>query len=165
MKQNASLDTSFWINCHRIGILDKIFEYFNLHVCDEVKEEILSPLSRLGILAQDADIFQQKLNQNEITITSYNKISKETFHTAENKAIGLAEEMGFILLIDNGAPFEYAMTHGLKVVNTASFIVFLCFEGKLTAQNAKLKLMALKGLIRESIIMQNLKRINVLGGE
>ncbi|MDQ1328336.1 MAG: hypothetical protein QG641_1621, partial [Candidatus Poribacteria bacterium] len=56
MKQSASLDTSFWINCHRVGILDKIFEYFDLHVCEEVKQEILSPLLRLGIFAQDAII-------------------------------------------------------------------------------------------------------------
>jgi hypothetical protein len=165
MKQSASLDTSFWINCHRVGILDEIFEYFDLHVCTEVKGEILSPLSRLGILAQDAIIFQQKLNQNEIAITNSIKTSKETFHTAEDRAIELAEEMDFILLIDNGAPYEYAMAHGLKVVNTASFIVFLCSERKLTTQNARLKLMALRGLIRESIIEQNLKRITILGGE
>ena len=165
MKQSASLDTSFWINCHRVGILDKIFEYFDLHVCEEVKQEILSPLLRLGIFAQDAIIFQQKLDQNEITITNSTKTSREIFHTAEDRAIGLAEEKDFMLLIDNGAPFEYAMAHGLKVVNTASFIVFLYSEERLTIQNARQKLMALRGLIRKSIIEQNLRRITVLGGE
>jgi hypothetical protein len=165
MRQNASLDASFWINCHRVGILNEIFDYFRIYVCEEVKGEILSPLSRIGILAQDAVIFQQKLSQGEVLVMDPTKIPKDTFHTAEDKAILLAEEMDFVLLIDNGSPFEYAIAHGLKAINTAAFIVFLCSEENLPIQEAKLKLIALRGLMREGIIKQNLERIMLLGGE
>jgi hypothetical protein len=165
MKQNASLDASFWINCHRVGVLDEVFNYFQLHACDEVRDELLSPLSRFGILAQDAVSFQQKLNQSEVAIKNPTQVPKALFHTAEDKAIALAEAMNYVLLIDNGAPFEYAMTRGIKSINTAAFIVFLCAEGKLTTQEARLKLTALRGLIRENVIEQNLKRLAALGGE
>jgi len=165
MRQNASLDASFWINCHRVGTLDQIFDYFRIYVCEEVKREILSPLSRIGILAQDAVIFQQKFSQGEVLVTEPTKIPKDTFHTAEDKAILLAEEMDFVLLIDNGPPFEYAIARGLKAINTAAFIVFLCSEDILSIQEAKLKLIALRGLLREAIIKQNLERIMLLGGE
>ena len=165
MKQNASLDSSFWINCYRVSVSDELFNYFHLHACEAVRDEIISPLLKFGVLARDAVIFQQKLSQGEVVIRNPTHLPRALFHSAEDKAIALAEEMNLMLLIDNGAPFEYAMSHGVKVINTAAFIVFLCAEGRLTAQEARLKLTALRGLIQENIIAQNLKKVTALGGD
>ena len=73
--------------------------------------------------------------------------------------------MKMILLIDNGSPHEYAKKQGFNVVNSAAFIVFLTFEGKINVTEAKAKLSSLKGLLRESIIKENIRLIELSRGE
>jgi hypothetical protein len=164
MKHNASLDTSFWINCYRIGLIEYVFTYFNLYVCEEVEKEILIPISKFLVLAEDAIFFRHKLDQGHVKILNPQKTVKSTFHNAEDVAITLAEEMKMILLIDNGSPHEYAKRQGFDVVNSAAFIVFLAFEGKINITEAKAKLASLKGLLRESIIEENIRLIEFSGG-
>jgi predicted nucleic acid-binding protein len=165
MKQNASLDTSFWINCYRIGLIEEVFTYFNLYVCKEVEKEILTPISKFLVVAEDAIFFKHRLDQGDIKIQNPQKTVKATFHNAEDVAIALAEEMKMILLIDNGLPHEYAKKQGFDVVNSAAFTVFLAFEERINITEAKSKLASLKGLLRESIIGQNIKLLESLGGE
>jgi hypothetical protein len=163
-KQKASLDTSFWINCYRVGLIEELSTYFQLFVCSEVRNEILIPVLRLGIMSQDAVIFQQKLNQKEIEIRNPSITPKTMFHNAEDVAITLAEEMGIALLIDNGSPHEYARKKGFKVVSTAAFIVFLFSDGKLGIEEAENKLYDLRGLLKENIIEQNQRILKSIGG-
>lgn len=166
MKQNASLDTSFWINCYRIGILHYVFEYFNIFANREVMREILYPIA-IGIVSEDAHIFKERLNQEKIIIK--NPVhTTDIFHMGESLAIVLSEENDFVLLIDNGAPYNYAKSKNIKVVCSPMFVVFLFSQGKIKYSEAKLKLRELKKYIKDNIINESERILTILkeiGGE
>ena len=49
VKQNASLDASFWINAYDADLIRFLLDYFRLFVCRSVAGEIRYPLDVLGI--------------------------------------------------------------------------------------------------------------------
>jgi hypothetical protein len=42
MLQNASLDTSFWNIAAQIGLVPYLFNYFRIHYCQAVEDEIIT---------------------------------------------------------------------------------------------------------------------------
>jgi len=63
----ASLDASFWINAHQVGLTSFLPEYFQLFVCSEVEREILHPLITKGLPVAAALQFQEWCETKIIT--------------------------------------------------------------------------------------------------
>lgn len=163
-KQDASVDTSFWINAYRVGVLGHIRKYFTLYVNSEVVREIMYPIDRLGISAEDALIFQEWERQGVIRTTDPVRI-KAKFRLGESLAIDLARERGFVLLIDNGVPFRYAQMRGLEVICTPVFVALLFADGELTAEEAVEKLDRLSGLIQNDLLGRGEAVVSRLRGD
>jgi predicted nucleic acid-binding protein len=130
-KQNASLDSSFWINAFHVGIVHFLPEYFNLFVCQVAAEEIRYPLDVLGILAAGPSLFDQWCKSGMVTLQNP-QAPVDWFHRGENAAIALAIENGLFLLIDDANPYHLAKSQGLKVIGTMDFTVFLYDQGRLS---------------------------------
>jgi hypothetical protein len=71
-KQIASLDTSFWINAYRAGIVEEVTEYFDIYAAKKVADEIRRPLIS-GREALDAFFFNRCLEEKRIQIKNPKK--------------------------------------------------------------------------------------------
>jgi predicted nucleic acid-binding protein len=132
----ASLDASFWINAHQAGLTPFLPEYFQLFVCSEVEREILHPLTTKGLPVAAALQFQEWCETKIITRQEPAR-PVDWYHVGENAAIALAIESDYVLLIDDQNPYHYARSKGLKVVNSADFVVLLYHVGKLSYTTAE----------------------------
>jgi predicted nucleic acid-binding protein len=54
------------------------------------------------------------------------------YHVGENAAIALAIDGNYVLLIDDQNPYHFARSRGLKVVNSADFVILLYNAGRLS---------------------------------
>ncbi len=132
VKQNASLDASFWINAFDADLVEFLPEYFVLYVCSVVAEEIRYPLDVLGIEdAASPSLFVEWCESGVITLQDPEE-PVDWFEKGENAAIALAMERGYLLLMDDANPYHYAKSKHLKVVGTAELTVFLYDQGKLS---------------------------------
>lgn len=130
VKQNATLDSSFWINAHRSGLVVCVTERFRLHytpaVGAELREEFRSGrefwrLVREGVLPE--------------VIPQLNEV--KDFGPGERAAINVAlEHRDWILLMDDRRPFLEAERRRLKVLCTPALVVDLYTVGKLDAARA-----------------------------
>jgi len=127
----ASLDASFWINAHQVGLTSFLPQYFQLFVCSEVEREILHPLTTKGLPVAAALQFQEWCEAKIITRQEPAR-PVDWYHVGENAAIALAIDGNYVLLIDDQNPYHYARSKGLKVVNSADFVVLLYHLGKLS---------------------------------
>lgn len=128
VKQNASLDASFWINCCAAGIIQFVSNYFQLFAPIIVATEIRYPLSVLGIQAASSVLFNTWVNSGQAILQDPQK-PVNWFQQGENAAIALAVEQNYFLLMDDANPYHRAKSVGLKVIGTAEFIVLLFDHG------------------------------------
>lgn len=132
MKQNASLDASFWINAFDTALVDFLPDYFDLVVCDEVASEINYPVAVLGIEeAAGPNLFSQWCATGLILQQNPSQ-PVDWFQPGENAAIALAAEHGYWLLMDDANPYHMARSRGLQVVGTADLAVFLYDQERLS---------------------------------
>jgi predicted nucleic acid-binding protein len=131
MKQNASMDASFWINACAGGIVDYVIDYFTLFVPEVVAQEIRYPLDVLGLHAFSPVRFNQWVNEGTVTVQDPAS-PVNWFQSGENAAVALAIECSYILLIDDANPYHRAKSAGLSVVGTAEFTVLLFDHGHLS---------------------------------
>lgn len=151
MIQNASLDTSFWINAYRASIVRYLLSFFRLYAPPVVKQEILHPVIEFGIESEDAVLFREWVKQRKILIRAP-KTSYPIFRAGESQAIALAKERGYLLLIDDSNPYEAAKQAGIKVVGSPDFVVFLVFKHKVTHADGLSMLDHLRGSVKATII-------------
>lgn len=136
MKQNASLDASFWINAFGAGLVQFLSDYFVLFVCDEVAREITYPLDVLRIAdAAGPSLFRQWCSAGHITQQNPEQ-PVDWFQPGENAAIALASKRGYWLLMDDANPYHRARSKGLRVIGSAELAVFLYDQGRLTYSQA-----------------------------
>lgn len=154
MKQNASLDASFWINSCNSGIVDVLLGFFSLHVCQVVVDEIRYPLTHLGIEAACPKLLDENIRSGQVVVQNpYQPV--DWFQPGENAAVALAIEQAYVLLIDDANPFHYAKSQGLRVVGTLDFLVFLYDQSRLTLSETKAaigRVRASKKQLRQAII-------------
>ena len=132
VKQNASLDASFWINAYDANLVEFLPEYFVLFVCGMVAQEIRYPLDVLGVEgAAGPSLFVEWCESGVITLQDPRE-PVDWFEKGENAAIALAMERGYWLLMDDANPYHYAKSKNLKVVGTAELTVFLYDQGRLS---------------------------------
>ena len=130
VKQNATPDSSFWINAHRSGLLPYVLERYQLHytpaVGNELREEFASG-REFWMLVREGVITEATPGVEEV----------REFGTGERAAINLAlEHRDWILLIDDRRPFIEAERRALNVLCTPVLVVDLFSEGKLDARQA-----------------------------
>jgi predicted nucleic acid-binding protein len=135
MKQNASFDTSFWINICVANVAPHVAHYFNLFVPDEVVVEIRYPLDVLQMKSRTATLLNRWLAEGKVTSQNPDQ-SVTWFQSGENAAIALAIEHCYFLLIDDANPYHRAKHAGLSVVGSSDLFVFLYDQGRLTYDTA-----------------------------
>jgi predicted nucleic acid-binding protein len=148
----ATLDTSFWINAFRAGLLIRLGELFHLAVTDAVVEELRYPARQLGMPAPDTAMLEEWLASGKLQRENPSRVLP-LFGPGEAAAIALAEEQGYFLLMDDGRPYQYAKARGLRVVGTPDLVVVLYDRQYVTLQEARTMLRSLWGVssrIREA---------------
>ena len=135
MKQNASLDASFWINACNADLVGFLFDYFILFVCQVVVDEIRYPITHLGIEATCPRLLDEQVSSGRIVVQNPQQ-SVDWFQAGENAAVGLAIEWGYVLLIDDANPFHFAKSKGLRVIGALDLLVFLHDQDRLNYADA-----------------------------
>lgn len=130
LKQNASLDASFWINACAGNISEFIPIYFHVFAPTIVAQEIRYPLEHLGLQAYSSLLFNKLVQSAEIRLHDA-AVAVDWFQKGENAAIALALEQRYLLLIDDANPYHRAKASGLAVVGTAEFTILLFDHGRL----------------------------------
>lgn len=130
VKQNATFDSSFWVNAHRSGLLPHLLARFELRCPSSVAQE-LRPSFESG------RVFWDLAHQGAITEISAQESHVKEFGPGERAAIDVVlENREWILLIDDHRPFQEAVRLGLRVLCTPVLVASLFDEGSLTAREA-----------------------------
>ncbi len=130
VKQNATFDSSFWINAHRSGLLSYVLARYRLHfvpaVAGELKEEFRSGREFWGLVRADA-----------IQATTPSLQQTQEYGAGERDAINVAlEHRDWVLLIDDRRPLLAATELGLSVLCTPVLTADLYREGKMNGRQA-----------------------------
>ncbi|MCI0730923.1 MAG: hypothetical protein L0332_29940 [Chloroflexi bacterium] len=162
VKQNASLDASFWINICSSTVVEYVRDYFILYVPTVVAQEIRYPLDVLGIEAYSPTLFNRWVQNGTVTVQDP-KSSVNWYQQGENGAIALALEHNYLLLIDDANPYHRAKAAGLRVVGTAEFIILLYDHERLNYEAAANAIRQIRTSKRQKrtamIVLETLKRL------
>ena len=130
MKQNATLDSSFWINAHRSGLLPQVLERFRLHYAPEVAAE-------LSLDFASGREFWRLAGEGILTEAIPQADEVRGFGSGERAAMNLAlEHRDWVLLIDDRRPLAEAQRMGLKTLCTPVLVVDLFEKGLWRLQDA-----------------------------
>lgn len=135
VKQNASIDASFWINSCRADVALHVTTYFHLFTPSSVAAEIRYPLTVLGMAVYSTSLFDRWVQAGTVVIQDP-QATVDWFQTGENDAIALATERNYFLLMDDANPYHRARAAGLPVVGTPEFIVLLFDQGQIPYTSA-----------------------------
>ncbi len=134
VKQNATLDTSFWINAHRAGLLPWVLQRYRLCYAPDVAAE-QSPQFPSGIE------FWRLARRGILTEVAPQHDRVQAFGPGERAALNLAlEHPGWLLLLDDQRPYQEAVRRGLAVLCSPVLVAALFGDRVLTAQDALLVL-------------------------
>lgn len=140
VKQNATFDSSFWINAHRSGLLPHVLARYNLVYPPAVAAEM-----RTGF--PSGQEFAGLVQAGRLTEVAPLSMQFQGFGPGEREAINVAlEHPEWVLLMDDHRPFQEAARLGLRVLCTPVFTVSLFDEGALTARQTLVILARLAAL-------------------
>lgn len=134
-KRDAVLDASFWINAHRAGLVEFLPDYFDLRAPTAVIEEIEHLPPGVGQLTPAGESFRHWRQAGRLEIQDPTQ-AVDWFDRGENAAIALAREQGYVLLIDDQAPYHLAKARELKTIASPDFVVLLYADGRLSYDDA-----------------------------
>jgi len=138
-KRNAVLDASFWINAHYAEVVDYLPDYFNLFVPTQVIQEVEYTPPDIDQLTSAGESFRSWRQAGQFKCQDPAR-PVDWFHAGENAAIGLAQEQGCVLLIDDQAPYHLAKARGLRAIASVDFIVLLYADNRLSHNEARARL-------------------------
>ncbi len=125
VKQNATLDSSFWIHATAGRFVEQLLEDFDVSVPPAVAEELTEDYpsgARLHGLVREA----------RVRVVAAESATLERFGPGERAAINLAiENPGWVLLMDDLRPFRAAEELGLAPVSSAVYAASLYRRGVL----------------------------------
>ena len=125
VKQNATLDSSFWIHSVFGGLVEQLLDDFEIHVASAVAIELTEDYpsgARLHNLIREGDIHLASAATTRII----------RFGPGERAAMNLAiENEGWILLMDDRRPFQAAEELGLAPVASPVYAASLHRRGVL----------------------------------
>jgi len=119
VKQNATLDSSFWINAVAGGLLDYLLEDFALCLAPAVERELPETYPSGARL-------HRLIEEGRITLAAPTVRVLERFGPGERTAISLAtQHPEWTLLLDDLRPFRAAREMGLTPVSTPAYTASL----------------------------------------
>ena len=130
--QNASLDTSFWVMACQIGVVPYLFDFFRIHYCQAVANEIVTTDPEVTTLIYpQAMLFQVMRDDGRLHLAEPEK-PLHMYGVGEAHAIALARERDWVLLINDSRPLQFAQSIGILCVSVPEFCVLLYTQGKIT---------------------------------
>jgi hypothetical protein len=140
VKQNATFDSSFWINAHRATLLPELLDTYELHYPPEVAAELVTSFP-------SGREFWRLVNLGALIASAPAADQLREFGPGERAAINLAlTHPDWHLLLDDQRPFQRAAQCGLRVICTPVLTVALFVEGKIDARRALVVLARLAAL-------------------
>lgn len=128
VKQNATLDSSFWIHAVAAGLVEHLLEDFDVTVAQAVADELPETYpsgARLHGLVREHRVHLQEPVSTVL----------ELFGPGERSAINLAmEHSDWTLLMDDVRPFRAAENLGLAPVSSPAYAASLYGRGILDKQ-------------------------------
>jgi predicted nucleic acid-binding protein len=140
VKQVATLDSSFWINADRVGLLPVVLAAYDLHYAPAVSRE-MDPRFPSG------REFWRLVHAGALTELAPLAEPVQEFGPGERAALNLAlEHRDWILLMDDHRPFQEATRLGLWVLCTPVLVIALFGTRQLNAEQALTSLAGLAAL-------------------
>lgn len=167
-KQNASLDTSFWVVACQIGVVQYLFDFYEVHYCPVVREEIASgDPARPSLVFPQAKMFQVFMEDGRLKQAKPRRLFT-VFGAGEAGAIALARERGWALLINDFRPYHLARSLGIQAVSVPEFCLVLAAAGLVTPAAAHGSLDRLRATTSRSLLelaRESLERLTGNGGK
>lgn len=123
VEQQATFDTSFWVNAFRVGLLPILVQRFVLHVAPDVAAELLetNPPGRE---------FHRLVRAGVLHEVEPRSAWMREFGPGERAAISVAlDHPDWTLLLDDYRPYLAALERGIQVVCSPLLAVTLYDEG------------------------------------
>lgn len=160
---NASLDTSFWNVASRIGIAPYLFDFFDVHYCQAVYNEIITTdPQETALVYPQAMLFKVLLEDGRLhQAEPIDPLT--TFGKGEAHALALARERGWVLLINDVRPLLFATSLGVNCISVPAFCVLLSAEGRISLNAARGLLRRLRPITSPRLIEQAERVIDTLG--
>lgn len=134
---NASLDTSFWNIAAQIGVVPYLFAFFHIYYCRAVKDEIVTTgPDETPLIYPQAMLFKIMREDGRLHHAEPER-PLTRFGAGEAGAIALAQERGWVLLINDYRPLQLAQSLGLHCVSVPDFCVLLYAKGNITYHAVK----------------------------
>lgn len=125
MKQDATLDSSFWINATAAGLIDALLADFDVRVSPDVSRELPESYPSGAYL-------HRLIEDRRIVVQGPQVLVLAQFGAGERAAISLAaEHRDWTLLLDDVRPFRSAQTMGLSPVCSPAYAASLYERGAL----------------------------------
>jgi len=125
VKQNATLDSSFWIHAAAGSIVEQLLEDFDVWVPPAVAEELSEDYPSGARI-------HRLVREGRVRVLAAESAKLERFGPGERAAINLAiENPGWVLLMDDLRPFRAAEELGLAPVSSAVYAASLYKRGVL----------------------------------
>jgi predicted nucleic acid-binding protein len=157
VKQNATLDSSFWINATAAGLVDSLLSDFDLCVPPDVARELTD--------AYPSGAHLHKLIEDQrIRVLLPTASALERFGPGEQATISLAaEHRGWTLLLDDLRPFRAAQEMGLSPVCTPAYAASLYQRGILDdgAVLAALARLAARSTVSPELLALALRQVAI----
>lgn len=162
---DAALDTSFWNRASEIGITPYLFQFFRVHVCSAVRQEIVTTdPNETPLIYPQAMLFQ--IFEEDGRLLQAEPIKPlSRFGAGEAGAIALAIERNWHLLINDSRPLLFARSLGLSCVSVPAFCLLLYQQRKITYQACLGYLVRLSATTTASLISQAREVARVLAVE
>jgi hypothetical protein len=130
VKQSATLDSSFWINAHRCGLLPHVLARFDLRYAPAVGAELSEDFAsgrEFWRLVREGTLVEENPTPEVV----------KTFGPGERAAMNLAlQHPDWVLLVDDRRPLVEAQRLGLKAICTPVLITQLFAEQQLDLMEA-----------------------------
>lgn len=164
-KLKAVVDSSFWINLNKTGLVKYLFDYFDLYFTEKVEDELSDYKDTRAFVPKDLDAFIQLKKLDFIKIKNPKTINKRLSDSLSNYSgelytIALAEELKATVLVDDFGPTIFCENNNIEHMTSVTFIALLFRKNKITKAEAKQNINLLKRSINNKMIIFALNKLN-----
>ena len=119
VKQNATLDSSFWVHASAAGLVERVLGEFDVTVAQAVADELPATYPSGARL-------QELIRSGRVLVRNAKSTPVGRFGPGERSAMNLAmEHRDWTLFIDDVRPFRAAEELGLSPVSSPAYAVSL----------------------------------------